>query len=121
MNSKAVLAKMRKLCSSLPDAHEGSHSDAIAFKADGGMFATYRDKGDDCEVVFGLEPEHASSLIESNRGFERYPRAAHAVLVRGSDIEDWREMRQLVLESYRLTARKGGTRRKRKPSRARSR
>jgi predicted DNA-binding protein (MmcQ/YjbR family) len=104
MTSKAVLMNLRKLCASLPQTLEGRHSDAIAFKAGTRMFATYRASGQDSELVFGLEPEHATALVETDPRFDRYPRAAHAVRVHGSDIRAWSEIRALILESHSLVA-----------------
>jgi predicted DNA-binding protein (MmcQ/YjbR family) len=104
MKSQAVLSNLRKLCASLPRTLEGSHSGAIAFKAGKRMFATFRAEGEESEVVFGLEPEHATALVETDSRFQRYARAAHAVRVRGSEIKTWSELRALILESYALVA-----------------
>ena len=98
----SVLTELRAICSSLPSPAEGAHFGGIAFKSGGRMFATYRVVDDDCHVVFGLEPDHADALLATDERFTRYPRAAHTVVVQGSRITDFGELRALVVESYRL-------------------
>lgn len=102
--SDPVLAKLRKIFASLPDVTEGAHAGAIAFKAGGALFASYRATGN-AEIVFALEPDHMDALLANDPRFKRYPRAP-AVVVRGSDIVDWREMSEFLHESYRLVASK---------------
>ena len=99
----AVLTKLRKICASLPDFTEGAHSKAIAFKTGDAMFATYRAVGDDSEIVFALEPDHIDAVVDSDPRFKRYPRAP-ALVIRGSDIDDWGQMTDFLHESCKLAA-----------------
>jgi predicted DNA-binding protein (MmcQ/YjbR family) len=93
---------MRKLGAGLPEYSEGSHSGAVAFKSRGRMFATLRAvSGGDAQIVVGLEPEHATLLIEKDPRFERYPRAPHTVSLRVS-LFKWSEVEPLVRESHAL-------------------
>lgn len=103
--SASVLTKLRRICSSLPDVTEGAHVDAIAFKARGAMFATYRPVGADSEIVFALEPDHMDALIAEDARFKRYSRA-RAVVIRGSDVRDWTQMSDFLHESHKLVATK---------------
>jgi predicted DNA-binding protein (MmcQ/YjbR family) len=100
-----VLAKLRKIVSSLPDVTEGAHAGAIAFKAGGAMFATYRATRDDAEIVFALEPDHMDALLATDPRFERYARAP-ALVIRASSIDDWKLLADLLRESYELVAAK---------------
>ena len=99
----SVLTKLRAITSKLPDVTEGAHHGAIAFKARGALFASYRASDD--EIVIGLEPDHMDALVAADPRFKRYPRAP-AVVIRGSEVADWRHMSDLVHESYRLVASK---------------
>jgi hypothetical protein len=99
------LAKLRKICSSLPKVTEGAHFGAIAFNSHGAMFATYRASGGDAEIVVGLEPDHMDALLAVDPRFKRYSRAP-AVVIRGSDIDDWLQMTALLHESCQLVATK---------------
>ena len=117
--SSAVLAKLRKICSSLSNVTEGAHAGAIAFKSGSAMFATYRVVGDDSEIVFALEPDHMDALLAADPRFKRYSRA-RAVVIRSSDVRDWAQLADFLHESYKLVAMKStkskaqrGARRKR--------
>jgi hypothetical protein len=102
MTYDAVLTRMRRFGAALPEYSEGSHSGAVAFKSSGRMFGTLRAVGEgDGQLVVGLEPEHATMLIDGDARFERYPRAPHTVVLRVSRFE-WKEIEPLVRESHAL-------------------
>ena len=103
MTSNAVLTKLRKIFASLPDVTEGAHFGAIAFKAGGKLFASCRLAGDDVEIVFALEPDHMDALLATDPRFKRYARAP-AIVIRGSDVGDWRAMGDLLHASHKLVA-----------------
>lgn len=98
-----VLAKLRKICASLPGVTEGAHAGAVAFKSGNAMFATCRIVGNDTEIVFALEPDHMDALLEADPRFKRYARA-RAIVIRGSDVADWRQLADFLHESYELGA-----------------
>jgi predicted DNA-binding protein (MmcQ/YjbR family) len=104
VRTTTALKKMREICAALPGTGEGSHFDSIAFKAGGRMFASYRDTGDDSEIVVQLEPDHADALVDSDDRFARYPRARNCIVFRSSAVKSWVQIRELVHESYRLNA-----------------
>src|SRR5690348_195430 len=97
-----VLAKVRKICAALPGTTEGAHHDAIAFKAHGKLFATYREQGS--LLVFGLQPDHLDALVASDPRFERYPRAKGAVQVDCTKVSDWGQLRDFLAESHGMVA-----------------
>ena len=101
--ARSALTKLRAICAAIPDYREGDHFGKLALKSGDRMFATYREDGDDCEIVFGLEPAHARELLASDSRFTAYPRVANTLVIRGSDLDDWNELRSLIEESYRLS------------------
>ena len=111
---EATLKELRKICAALDDYSEGTHFDSIAFKAGGKMFATFRVDGDDSEIVFQLAPEHTDALLASDEQFSRYPRAAKAIQIRGSAIDDWKQMGHFLAESHALAVPKKGAKAKTK-------
>lgn len=101
MTSKQAFAKVRALCLALPDTREGSHFEKAAFYAGKKMFATCVDKDGRCEVAFGLEPQDAMTLLETDPRFKAYPRAKHALVVDAAALGDWKLLRALHGESLR--------------------
>jgi predicted DNA-binding protein (MmcQ/YjbR family) len=97
-----ALKKMREICLSFPDTREGAHFGETAFYAGKKLFATCGDKHGACEIVFGLEPEHAAALVRSDPRFKPYPRDKRAVVVAASDVKDWSELKAFIAESYGL-------------------
>ena len=61
-----TLEKMREICLSLPDTREGDHFGEAAFYVKGKLFATCGEKHGVCEIVFGLQPDHAAALVKSD-------------------------------------------------------
>lgn len=97
-----ALEKMRKICSALPGTVEGAHHGSIAFKAGKKLYATFRERGDDAEIVFGLEPAHAEALLEHEpERYTAYKNAKHAVVVLASKA-DWKQLAAYLKESHRL-------------------
>jgi predicted DNA-binding protein (MmcQ/YjbR family) len=97
-----ALKKMRELCLSFPDTREGDHFGETAFYVGKKLFATCGEKHGACEIVFGLEPEHAAALVKSDPRFKPYPRDKRAVVVAASDVKDWSELKAFLAESYEL-------------------
>jgi predicted DNA-binding protein (MmcQ/YjbR family) len=102
--ASVALKKVRDICASLPDVEEGTHFDSIAWRARTRLFATYRETEGDAQLVLRLEPDHAEALLATDDRFERYARARDAIVVHCTGIKDWKRIRALVEESYRLSA-----------------
>jgi len=97
-----ALRKMREICLSLPDTVEAEHFGEACFRVGKRMFATCGEKAGVCRLVFQLEAEHAARLVAADPRFEPYARQKHGVWIDAAGVEDWDEVRALVLESYRL-------------------
>ncbi len=97
-----ALEKMREICLSFPDTREGDHFGDTAFFVKGKLFATCGGKHGVCEIVFGLEPEHAAALVASDARFKPYPRDRRGVVLDAANVKSWSEVRALLSESYEL-------------------
>jgi len=102
--ARMALRKMRELCLSLPDTVEANHFGETCFRVGKRIFASCGEKDGACRLVVQLDPEHARRLVESDPRFESYARQNNCVLMDAAAVEDWDEVRALVLESYRLNA-----------------
>jgi hypothetical protein len=103
-SASTALERVREICLSLPETSEGTHVGALCFRAGRRMFATCGEKDGVCVMVVQLESDHASLLVENDPRFQRYPRQKDCVLMDVTGVTDWSEVRELVLESYRLNA-----------------
>jgi predicted DNA-binding protein (MmcQ/YjbR family) len=101
---KQALRVMRTVCRALPDTTEKAHYGETCFVAGGKMFASCGEKAGDGRIVVQLEPDHARRLVTSNPRFEPYLRQKNCVWINVADIDDWDQIKSLVLESYRLNA-----------------
>jgi predicted DNA-binding protein (MmcQ/YjbR family) len=99
---KQALRVMRSVCRALPDTAEKTHYGVSCFAAGGKMFASCGEKFGVGRIVVQLEPEHARRLLASNPRFEPYLRQKYCVSINVADIDDWDQIKSLVLESYRL-------------------
>ena len=99
-----ALAWMREVCLALPGSSEGVHYGEVVFKAGGKLFASCGDKRGPRTIVVGLAPGHCAEVLARNPRFRRYPYGKRAIMIDASDVDDWREMRAFVEESYRLFA-----------------
>jgi predicted DNA-binding protein (MmcQ/YjbR family) len=102
--TQTALEMMREVCLSLPETVEAEHFGEACFRVGKRIFASCGEKGGVCRLVFQLEPAHAQRLIASDGRFQPYARQAHCVWMDAAGVEDWAEVRALVLESYRLNA-----------------
>ncbi len=121
--AQTALHRMREVCLLLPETVEAEHFGEVCFRVGKRIFASCGDKAGVCRLVFQLEPEHASRLVASDPRFQPYARQEHCVWMDAAGVEDWDEVRALVLESYRLNApsnpppkRASATARKKRPN-----
>ena len=103
-NAQTALQRMREICLPLPETAEAGHFGEACFRVGKRIFASCGEKAGVCRLVFQLEPDHARRLVASDGRVEPYPRQADCVWVDVDAVEDWDEVRELVLESYRLNA-----------------
>jgi predicted DNA-binding protein (MmcQ/YjbR family) len=101
----ATLDQMRKICLSLPDTKETLTWGKPHFRVGEKIFAGYGDEGGVATIGFKLEMAHAAAIIQVP-GFSRAPYVGHKgwVSLDASDIQDWRMVQELILESYKLIA-----------------
>jgi len=106
--AEEALEKMREICLALPDTREGEHFGETAFYVKDKLFATCGEKHGVCEIIFGLEPDHAAALVKSDPRFKPYARDKRAVILDAAKVKSWSELQTFIRESYEL----------RKPSKA---
>lgn len=102
VTAEEALEKMREICLSLPGTREGQHFGETAFYVSRKIFATCGEKHGVCEIIFGLEPDHAAALVESDPRFKPYPRDKRGVVLDAAHVKSWTEVEALILESYEL-------------------
>jgi predicted DNA-binding protein (MmcQ/YjbR family) len=102
VTAEEALEKMREICLSLSDTREGHHFGETAFYVSNKLFATCGEKHGVCEITFGLEPDHAAALVESDPRFKPYPRDRRGVVLDAANVKSWTEVKALILESYEL-------------------
>ena len=93
---------MREICLALPDTREGQHFGVAAFYVKGKLFATCGGKDSACEITFGLKPDQAAALVESDPRFKPYPRDKRGVVVDAAKVKRWGEIKSFILKSYEL-------------------
>jgi predicted DNA-binding protein (MmcQ/YjbR family) len=119
--AEEALTKMREICLSFPDTREGSHFGEAAFYVKGKLFATCGEKSGACEIIFGLRPDHAAALVESDPRFKPYSRDRRAVVMDAAKVKSWSEVRTLISESYELRKPASASRKRAKTSTPRKR
>jgi predicted DNA-binding protein (MmcQ/YjbR family) len=100
-----VLDRLRKLCLSLPDTKETITWGTPHFRVGEKIFAGCGEEKGTPVIGFKLERDHAEAIIQDPR-FWRAPYVGHKgwVSMDATRIEDWRELKSLLHESYRLIA-----------------
>jgi len=100
-----VLDRLRKLCLSLPDTKETITWGTPHFRVGEKIFAGCGEEKGIPVIGFKLDRDHADVMIQDPR-FWRAPYVGHKgwVSMDATRIEDWRELRSLIHESYRLIA-----------------
>jgi predicted DNA-binding protein (MmcQ/YjbR family) len=101
----SVLTRLRRICLSLPDTRETLTWGEPHFRVGDKIFCGCGDENSRPRIGFKLEREHAEAILQDPR-FRRAPYVGHKgwVSMDASRVEDWTEVRALVLESYRLIA-----------------
>ena len=105
MATDAALAKIRKICLSLPDTKETMTWGKPHFRVGEKIFAGYGEENCKRVVGFKLEMAHATIAVQVP-GFSRAPYVGHKgwVSLETDSVKDWDEVREMILESYRLIA-----------------
>ena len=100
-----ALAKIRKICLSLPGTKETMTWGKPHFRVGEKIFAGYGQEGGKHVIGFKLEMAHAKAIIKDPR-FYRAPYVGHKgwVSMDAAGVKDWEEVRSLILESYSLIA-----------------
>jgi len=101
----SALAKIRKICLSLPDTKETMTWGKPHFRVGEKIFAGYGEENGKRVVGFKLEMAHASVAVQVP-GFSRAPYVGHKgwVSLETDSVKDWDEVREMIVESYRLIA-----------------
>lgn len=103
---KDALARLREICLALPDTKETLTWGQPHFRVGEKIFSGYGDEKGRIVIGFKLQMEHADILVRNDPRFTRAPYVGHKgwVSMDAAKIKDWNEVRQLVLENYRLIA-----------------
>ena len=99
------LSRIRKICLSLPDTKETITWGEPHFRVGDKIFAGWGQAKEKSELSFKLNMEHAAEIIE----LPMFTRAAYVghkgwVSLDVAQVDDWDEVRGLLLESYLLIA-----------------
>ena len=102
----AVLKRISDICLSLPDTELTMTWGEPHFRVANKIFCGYGKENGRVTIGFKLEMEHADILVKNDPRFTRAPYVGHKgwVSMDAKSIKDWKEVRTLVLESYRLIA-----------------
>lgn len=101
-----VLKKLREICLSLPDTKETMTWGKPHFRVGEKIFCGYGEERGKPTIGFKLEMGHADAVINLPR-FWRAPYVGQHGWVSmdaSAGVTDWDEVRELILESYRLIA-----------------
>jgi len=105
MKGRSVLDQMRAICLALPDTKETLTWGQPHFRVGEKIFAGCGEEKGRVVIGFKLDMDHADAIIQDPR-FWRAPYVGHKgwVSMDANAVDDWDEVRPLVLESYRLIA-----------------
>ncbi len=101
-----VLKKLEKLCLSFPDTKLTITWGEPHFRVGEKIFAGYGEEQGEPKITFKLEKAHAAILVDADPRFSRAPYVGkHGwVSMDATRVDDWDELGDLILESYRLIA-----------------
>ena len=99
------LDHMRAICLALPETKETLTWGQPHFRVGEKIFAGCGDEKGRAVIGFKLDMDHADAIIQDPR-FWRAPYVGHKgwVSMDASRVDDWGDVRELILESYRLIA-----------------
>jgi predicted DNA-binding protein (MmcQ/YjbR family) len=105
MKGSSVLDHMRAICLALPETRETLTWGQPHFRVGEKIFAGCGEEKGRVVIGFKLDMDHADAVIQDPR-FWRAPYVGHKgwVSMDANAVDDWDEVRPLVLESYRLIA-----------------
>ena len=105
MKGSSVLDHMRTICLALPDTKETLTWGQPHFRVGEKIFAGCGEEKGRVVIGFKLDMDHADAIIQDPR-FWRAPYVGHKgwVSMDAGGVDDWEEVRPLVVESYRLIA-----------------
>jgi predicted DNA-binding protein (MmcQ/YjbR family) len=105
MKGSSVLDHMRAICLALPETRETLTWGQPHFRVGEKIFAGCGEEKNRVVIGFKLDMDHADAIIQDPR-FWRAPYVGHKgwVSMDANAVDDWDEVRPLVLESYRLIA-----------------
>ena len=103
--AKASLNKVRRICLALPDTKETPTWGKPHFRVGEKIFAGFDEEDGKPTLGFKLVMAHARLVIKDKR-FRPAPYVGHKgwVSMDLGDVGDWDEVKELLLESYRLIA-----------------
>jgi predicted DNA-binding protein (MmcQ/YjbR family) len=101
----SILKQMRRICLSLPETRETLTWGQPHFRVGDKIFAGCGDENGRTVVSFKLEMDHADAIVQDER-FWRAPYVGHKgwISLDASRVQNWDEVRPLILESYALIA-----------------
>ena len=100
------LQRIRELCLALPDTKETLTWGSPYFRVGEKIFAGYGEADGSPAVGFKLEKAHAEARVATDPRFTRakYGGLHGWVTMHLAGMEDWSEVEELILESFRLIA-----------------
>ncbi|HEU5161642.1 MAG TPA: MmcQ/YjbR family DNA-binding protein [Thermoanaerobaculia bacterium] len=103
---KTIFDDLRAYCLSLPDTKETPTWGKPHFRVGEKIFAGFDDEGGAPSAGMKLEKEHADDLVQNDERVTRAPYVGHKgwVSIDLSRFDDRAQLRDLILESYRLIA-----------------
>lgn len=107
LTTQIALQKARDLCASLPGTSERPHSGEVMFYVGERGFASCGETDGACRFVFELEPDRTDVLLRTDQRFARYPFAKQRLVLHAAEARSWAEVKELLLESYRLAQARG--------------
>lgn len=100
--AEAILKKVDDICLSLPDTKVSRGWGDPHYTVKGRVFAGASNKTGP-RLQLRLEPDHADMRLETDTRFARTKYGPDAVDIDLAGKVDWKEIRALIEESYRLT------------------
>ena len=99
------LNKLRKICLSLPDTKETITWGEPHYRVGDKIFAGFGEEDGAVRIGFKLDKDHARALV-TQPGFRpsKYVGKHGWVTMDETGFRDWEQMRDYILESYRLIA-----------------